>query len=326
MIMTDRKRSPNWQMPEKMLLVDLITDHFKIVENKRTDAVTMKEKNAEWIKISNEFNSQTSFSHRTAENLKAQWESLKKFTKKESAAARQYMIQTGGGPAKPKSDDPLFTRILGLISTVAVGLENPYDCDNFILKENETLATVKIPDVSGIFVPNTTVTKSTPLDLDIDAANFTCDNDKSQGDCAADWGDYTPKMLKSQKSAPLRAQSVQPVVQPAKSTPLALDMDIDDCALISVEDAGNTPLTQKKNWSSRRRPTLPVSSTLEELHKIKIKAVQMQMNFAAEEREEGKKIFEVEIKIKNEILKREKIKTRNLFAQMKHRRIIRKPT
>ncbi|CAG4962988.1 unnamed protein product [Parnassius apollo] len=31
-----------------MLLVDLVAQHFSVVENKRTDAVTMKQKNAEW--------------------------------------------------------------------------------------------------------------------------------------------------------------------------------------------------------------------------------------------------------------------------------------
>ncbi|CAG5042744.1 unnamed protein product [Parnassius apollo] len=49
--MSDRKRSSNWQMSEKMLLVDLVTEHFSIVENKHTDAVTMKQKNAEWFEV-----------------------------------------------------------------------------------------------------------------------------------------------------------------------------------------------------------------------------------------------------------------------------------
>ncbi|CAG4930770.1 unnamed protein product [Parnassius apollo] len=103
--MSDSKRSPNSQMSKKMLLVDLVAEHFSVVENNRTDAVTMKQKNAKWVKISEEFNSQTTFRYRTAENVKAQWESLKKSTKKESSAERQSLIQTGGGPAKPKLED-----------------------------------------------------------------------------------------------------------------------------------------------------------------------------------------------------------------------------
>ncbi|CAG5007374.1 unnamed protein product [Parnassius apollo] len=90
--MSDKKRSPNWPMSEKVLLVDLVAEHFSVVENKRTDAVTMKQKTAEWVKISEEFNSQTTFGYRAAEKVKAQWESLKKTTKKESSAERQTLI------------------------------------------------------------------------------------------------------------------------------------------------------------------------------------------------------------------------------------------
>ncbi|CAG4932142.1 unnamed protein product [Parnassius apollo] len=111
----------------------------------------MKQKNAEWVKISEEFNSQTTFGYRTAENVKAQWESLKKSTEKESSAERQSLIQIGGGPAKPKlEDNPLYRKILAMISTTVVGLVNEYDSDNMsnnhvIIEEipSNTLASTK---------------------------------------------------------------------------------------------------------------------------------------------------------------------------------------
>ncbi|CAG4931639.1 unnamed protein product [Parnassius apollo] len=201
-----RKRSPNWQMSEKMLLVDLVAEHFSVVENKRTDAVTMKQKNAEWVKISEEFNSQTTFGYRTAENVKAQWESLKKSTKKESSAERQSLFQTGGGPSKPKlEDNPLYRKIFALISTTVVGLVNEYDSDNmsnnhFINEEipSNTLASTKVPDVTDIFVAAPIYSMSMPLSMDIDTSGQ--NDDKPQGE-TADWGDYTPKLLQTPKSA-----------------------------------------------------------------------------------------------------------------------------
>ncbi|KAL0861599.1 hypothetical protein ABMA27_009098 [Loxostege sticticalis] len=255
--MSDRKRSPNWQLPEKILLVDLVSEHFSIVENKRTDGVTIRQKNAD-------------LAHRTAENLKAQWESLKKATKKEASATRQSMIQTGGGPAKPKTDDPLHTRILGLISTAVVGFENKYDSDSVIqhkIKEipNEKLACVKIPDVTDILsVPDPlAIDYNTSLIVDLIEIN----DDKSQGD-TADWGDYTPKMLQAPKSAALRSGK-----------------------RISEDVERKESLILQKTWSSKRRK---------------------------------QKKIDLEMKIKNEILKQEKIKTQLLLVQLKRAKCFKK--
>lgn len=90
-----RKRSPNWLASEKHLLLDIVEKHFSVIENKKTDAVTMKQKTTEWVTMSHEYNSQTIQCSRTAENLKAQWESMKKAVKKETSNIRMHMIQTG---------------------------------------------------------------------------------------------------------------------------------------------------------------------------------------------------------------------------------------
>lgn len=78
---------------EKKNLID--PEHFHITENKKTDGVSMKQKLAEWETISLKYNSQTTLTHRSAYILKAQWESLKKATKKEASLARMHFIQTG---------------------------------------------------------------------------------------------------------------------------------------------------------------------------------------------------------------------------------------
>uniref|UniRef100_A0A2A4J6K5 Regulatory protein zeste n=1 Tax=Heliothis virescens TaxID=7102 RepID=A0A2A4J6K5_HELVI len=272
--MSDRKRSPNWLMQEKMLLVDLVTEHFNIVENKRTDTASIKQKNAEWVKISEEYNSQTQFIHRTAENLKAQWESLKKATKKE-LSAKQRKIQTDGGSTKLK-DDPLFRRIMSLISTAVVGLFYESDSDNteksLNVEDNtsKTLTSIKNPDSSM-------VNNSTPSFLGIDIPE---QYDGTSEEDTADWESYSPKLLKTETYG------------------------ID------------TPLNKINTWNSKLTHASSTSETLEELHRKKVKATKIQMSYAAEEREEARKLFDIELKIKNELLKQEKVKTQLLLAQL----------
>ncbi|XP_026729100.1 uncharacterized protein LOC113494814 isoform X2 [Trichoplusia ni] len=277
-----RKRSANWMASEKTQLVDLVTEHFHVIENKRTDGVSMKQKLAEWTTISNKYNSQTTLSHRTAENLKSQWESLKKATKKEASFKRMHLIKTGGGPSRPKNDDPLQERILGLITPSAVGLHNPYDKDNVNVTENitesfsaeahkkdELLHTIPGPEVQ---------TKSTHH---VDT-NETMNN--------VDWGDYTPNCLKT------------PVSEQFKPS------------------GKKRPYSGKRlEWMSKRRPQLTRAS-LENLQELKGKAINVQIEHAANEREEAKKLFEIQMDIQQEILKQEKIKTRLLLLELRQKK------
>ena len=52
-----RKRSSNFSKFEGEVLVDLAMKYKHIIENKRTDGVTIKKKSETWMKIQNEFNS-----------------------------------------------------------------------------------------------------------------------------------------------------------------------------------------------------------------------------------------------------------------------------
>ncbi|XP_026743409.1 uncharacterized protein LOC113506757 isoform X2 [Trichoplusia ni] len=277
-----RKRSANWMASEKTQLVDLVTEHFHVIENKRTDGVSMKQKLAEWTTISNKYNSQTTLSHRTAENLKSQWESLKKATKKEASFKRMHLIKTGGGPSRPKIDDPLQERILGLITPSAVGLHNPYDKDNVNVTENitesfsaeahkkdELLHTIPGPEVQ---------TKSTHH---VDT-NETMNN--------VDWGDYTPNCLKTPVSEQLKPSG--------KKRPYS---------------------GKRLEWMSKRRPQLTRAS-LENLQELKGKAINVQIEHAANEREEAKKLFEIQMDIQQEILKQEKIKTSLLLLELRQKK------
>jgi len=51
-----RKRSNNFSAREKGLLVDLVGRYAAIVECKKTDGSTMKEKEQAWMRLADEYN------------------------------------------------------------------------------------------------------------------------------------------------------------------------------------------------------------------------------------------------------------------------------
>lgn len=90
-----RKRSPNWLTSEKELLLGLVEKHFKIIGNNKTDTVSVKAKLVQWKIIADQYNVRTAHCSRTGDNLKAQWESLKKVARKYEAINRKRIIKPG---------------------------------------------------------------------------------------------------------------------------------------------------------------------------------------------------------------------------------------
>lgn len=72
------ERTPYTQK-EKLLLASLVDKHKNVVENKRTDANTIQEKQREWEEIAVEYNAQASLISvkRNHLQLKKLWNNLK---------------------------------------------------------------------------------------------------------------------------------------------------------------------------------------------------------------------------------------------------------
>lgn len=51
-----RDRSANFSNEETRILVDLILKYKHIIENKKADAITWKQKDAGWTRLTTEFN------------------------------------------------------------------------------------------------------------------------------------------------------------------------------------------------------------------------------------------------------------------------------
>lgn len=81
-----RVRSTNYTMEEKACLINIINKYKNIVESKKTDKLSWKDKSNAWETIANEFNaSAPNRTYRSTESLKKFYENLKKDTRKSAA-------------------------------------------------------------------------------------------------------------------------------------------------------------------------------------------------------------------------------------------------
>lgn len=74
---TKRSRCQNFTHAEKCVLIELVSRFKRLIENKKTDSATMKEKEAVWMRIATIFNSSTT-SNRSVDSLRHCWDNLKK--------------------------------------------------------------------------------------------------------------------------------------------------------------------------------------------------------------------------------------------------------
>ncbi|CAH1099685.1 unnamed protein product [Psylliodes chrysocephalus] len=127
-----RNRGPNYSQSEKDLLISLVAKHKNILENKKTDAVTIHEKDAAWDRVGREFNSIVpNCTKRSVESLRKFYENKKKDMRKRTANERMEFMRTGGGPPPPKqtctTSDELLLSLMN--HKTVYGLDNPFDGD-----------------------------------------------------------------------------------------------------------------------------------------------------------------------------------------------------
>ncbi|KAF5276773.1 hypothetical protein FQR65_LT16196 [Abscondita terminalis] len=135
----DRKRV-NYTSDEKNLLVTLVDKYKDKVENKKTNGISNKEKEAIWASIADEFNSKALNVYRDSNALRKQWANYKQDARKAAAKQRHSLYKTGGGPGEV-TDTSKDEVILSIISDKTVkGLEQEFDSDVLpvVLSQDET--------------------------------------------------------------------------------------------------------------------------------------------------------------------------------------------
>ncbi|CAG9763448.1 unnamed protein product [Ceutorhynchus assimilis] len=125
---SSKKRAPNYANNEKEYLLNLIEKYKNIIENKKTDGVSVKEKKETWEKICQEFNSASpSLHYRPMESLKKTYEKMKEEIRKKTAELKKELYKTGGGPGpcpepnKNSRHDELLMSIMSKKSVFGLG-------------------------------------------------------------------------------------------------------------------------------------------------------------------------------------------------------------
>lgn len=89
-----KERTKNFTESDKMLLLELVQERCKILENKATNNCSVKEKEVCWEDLQMVFMSRSKGVVRTVQSLKTCWENIKK-NKKQYAEEKQLMYTTG---------------------------------------------------------------------------------------------------------------------------------------------------------------------------------------------------------------------------------------
>ncbi|XP_063238735.1 uncharacterized protein LOC134540137 [Bacillus rossius redtenbacheri] len=127
-----RSRGNNFTNEEKQYLIDLAVSYKHILENKKTDSVTWKDKVKAWDKIAGKFNAVVGGDGpaRSAKSLRSKYECTKKEIRKKHAFHKREMMTTGGGPYTPiTKDDPSEEKLKAVIAMSVVGLDSNFDND-----------------------------------------------------------------------------------------------------------------------------------------------------------------------------------------------------
>lgn len=135
--MADSKRSANFSEAETKLLLKLISKYSNIIECKKTDSATWRDKEEAWKKLTDEFNSIIGSTPRCTKNLKCKYDNVKKSAKKKLAAEKIEIYKTGGGVAKPMNITDTESMVIELVGVSCTGLEAVNDSDDIPVAENK---------------------------------------------------------------------------------------------------------------------------------------------------------------------------------------------
>ncbi|XP_063828327.1 uncharacterized protein LOC135077687 [Ostrinia nubilalis] len=212
--MSKKTRGPNFSSNEKEILIELITKFKDLVENKKTDAVTSANKNEGWRKLTEEFNSLSSFSVRNTEQLKTCWDNIKRTTRKDKARTKKELFLTGGGRPNLPPTEPFLGQVEVLLGPTLSGLENPFDSDaqysEQVLSENE----IEVPQNELIVIPSIPLESDEcskvvqeiectgPLEIS-EQREDECSNAVPECKDVKMWNGWSPAALKSKVSDPL---------------------------------------------------------------------------------------------------------------------------
>ncbi|KAJ8934922.1 hypothetical protein NQ314_013112 [Rhamnusium bicolor] len=190
-------------------LVDIVISYRIVIECKKTDATTWKQKNTTWGKITETYNAGTT-EPRTSEQLRCKYDNLKKEVRQYEAKRKRNLFKTGGGVNKPDVKailKLLYEKIKSIICFSVDGLD---------ASQGDSDMTVEMLDNNvDKFDADTSIIDFTSENLqpmilnNVEVPEDVLDNTTqplvgTSQEVNKDWSDYTPKMLQTKKHTVLQ--------------------------------------------------------------------------------------------------------------------------
>ncbi|XP_071056108.1 myb/SANT-like DNA-binding domain-containing protein 3 [Onthophagus taurus] len=122
-------RTPNFTATKETILVGLVSKYQKVLETKRTDTTTNKNKGTVWDKLTNEFNDRSGAVYRNSKILKNKSENIKRRTKEKFSKEKAVRYRTGGGPHTVIYITPIEEEIKSMTGVQITGRESKFDDD-----------------------------------------------------------------------------------------------------------------------------------------------------------------------------------------------------
>lgn len=196
------KRAANFSKYEEQLLINLVEKYKNIIESKKSNAVTWKDKEKAWLKIECEFNNKNNDNtFRSAKHLKEKYNNLKKGTKKKFAIEKMNISKTGGGSYTPILVTDVDLTIKEMLGAQVSGLQNSYDSDSQVMMIDEPLET------NCVNKPSSSVSISSDNDymfeIEMDKQGNKKNEKVGESSVTNDWTTYCSKNLKEPVSKKL---------------------------------------------------------------------------------------------------------------------------
>ncbi|KAJ8912341.1 hypothetical protein NQ315_014708 [Exocentrus adspersus] len=284
-----KKRSCNFTNREIGLLMECVMSEIKVIENKKTDGSSLKEKMKAWERVNNTFNSMSNSDvHRDVTSIKNKYENIKRALKKKIAQNRQSITKTGGGPP---SESKLLWYEEELFAILQLGIEgllseavNDYNKEIVIEVIEEDEDKLYEADKENQTLPNTAVSCA------IRGVNSQSSWQSSGSVAVPSTDASTSKTCKTSENQYLAKTLVcNSIIQHDQATP----KNSAQCATPTSSDRSKTPLSNRWNLK-RKRSAVPTVDK----KKMSLDSFQKLSEGRKELNDIQKQCFEVELELK----------------------------
>ncbi|KAK4881286.1 hypothetical protein RN001_004605 [Aquatica leii] len=127
-----RERTVNFTELEVRVLIDIALRYSFIIENKKTDAVSWKDKNKAWENIATEFNPVTGCINRVSKVLRLKYDNIKPNIKQKQSKNKYEIFKTGGGAAVILPFTDYEKKLMNVVQLSVDGLPSEGDSDHIL--------------------------------------------------------------------------------------------------------------------------------------------------------------------------------------------------